>query len=109
MPTSVGVPGCTALQQVLVQEQCGRVTNGLGWVMATPPRYSHNIAEEHPIGRCSTLIERYRVAPLEYHRCWSGDYLEMFRRGGCPPYVGPYPASLPCALMYPRLGRRRGG
>ena len=23
MPTSVGGPGCTALQQVLVQEQCG--------------------------------------------------------------------------------------
>ena len=30
MPTSVGGPGCTALQQVLVQEQTGRVTNGLG-------------------------------------------------------------------------------
>ena len=36
MPASVGGPGCTALQQVLVQEQCGRVTNGLGWVMAHP-------------------------------------------------------------------------
>src|SRR6478752_10177113 len=35
MPASVGGPGYTALQQVLVQEQCGRVTNGLGWVMAT--------------------------------------------------------------------------
>ncbi len=39
MPPSVGGPGCTALQQVLVQEQCGRVTNGLGWVMATPPQW----------------------------------------------------------------------
>jgi len=38
MPTSVGGPGYTALQQVLVQEQCGRVTNGLAWVMATPPQ-----------------------------------------------------------------------
>ena len=34
-PTSVGGPGCTALQQVLVQEQVGRVTNGLAW--ARPP------------------------------------------------------------------------
>ena len=34
MPASVGGPGCTALQQVLVQEQIGRVTNGLAWVMA---------------------------------------------------------------------------
>ena len=34
MPESVGGPGCTALQQVLVQEQGGRVTNGLAWVMA---------------------------------------------------------------------------
>src|SRR5258705_2263067 len=39
MPTSVGGPGCSALQQVLVQEQCGRVTNGLAWVMATPPQW----------------------------------------------------------------------
>src|ERR1700709_2392865 len=37
MPTSVGGPGCTALQQVLVQEQCGRATNGLAWAVHTPP------------------------------------------------------------------------
>ena len=37
MPTSVGGRGCTTLQQVLVQEQAGRVTNTLGWVMHTPP------------------------------------------------------------------------
>ena len=34
MPVEVGGLGCTTLQQVLVQEQCGRATNGLGWVMA---------------------------------------------------------------------------
>ncbi|HYJ57550.1 MAG TPA: acyl-CoA dehydrogenase [Mycobacterium sp.] len=44
MPTSVGGPGCTALQQVLVQEQCGRVTNGLAWVMATPPQWWPEVA-----------------------------------------------------------------
>ena len=31
-PRRVGGHGCTALQQVLVQEQGGRVTNALGWV-----------------------------------------------------------------------------
>lgn len=49
MPTSVGGPGCTALQQVLVQEQCGRVTNGLGWVMATPPQWWPEVATDHQL------------------------------------------------------------
>jgi len=47
MPTSVGGPGCTALQQVLVQEQCGRVTNGLAWVMATPPQWWPAVATDY--------------------------------------------------------------
>src|ERR1700759_302333 len=37
MPAELGGGGCSALQQVLVQEQMGRVTNALGWVAATPP------------------------------------------------------------------------
>src|SRR5262245_32403813 len=37
MPRSVGGGGCTSLQQVLIQEQVGRVTNALAWVVATPP------------------------------------------------------------------------
>jgi acyl-CoA dehydrogenase len=49
MPTSVGGPGCTALQQILVQEQCGRVTNGLGWVMATPPQWWPEVATEYQL------------------------------------------------------------
>ena len=36
-PTSVGGPGCSSLQQVLVQEQAGRVTNGIGWCLAHAP------------------------------------------------------------------------
>ena len=47
MPTSVGGRGCTALQQVLVQEQCGRVTNGLAWVMATPPQWWPEVATDY--------------------------------------------------------------
>lgn len=49
MPTSVGGRGCTALQQILVQEQCGRVTNGLGWVMATPPQWWPEVATDHQL------------------------------------------------------------
>lgn len=47
MPASVGGRGFTALQQVLVQEQCGRATNGLGWVMATPPQWWVDVATEY--------------------------------------------------------------
>lgn len=47
MPSSVGGPGCTALQQVLVQEQTGRATNGLGWVMHTPPQWWVDVATDY--------------------------------------------------------------
>lgn len=47
MPASVGGPGCTALQQVLVQEQTGRATNGLGWVMHTPPQWWVDVATDY--------------------------------------------------------------
>ena len=47
MPTSVGGQGCTTLQQVLVQEQAGRVTNGLAWCLATPPAWWPDVANEH--------------------------------------------------------------
>ena len=47
IPTSAGGVGCTALQQVLVQEQVGRVTNGLAWVMHTPPQWWVDVASEY--------------------------------------------------------------
>ena len=47
MPASVGGPGCSALQQILVQEQTGRVTNGLAWVMATPPQWWVDVATDY--------------------------------------------------------------
>lgn len=43
----VGGGGCTALQQVLVQEQAGRVTNALGWCMHTPPSWWPDVANDH--------------------------------------------------------------
>ncbi|MGH3498905.1 MAG: acyl-CoA dehydrogenase family protein [Nocardioidaceae bacterium] len=47
MPASVGGRGCTSLQQVLVQEQAGRVTNALGWVMHTPPAWWCDVATDY--------------------------------------------------------------
>ena len=47
MPASVGGPGCTALQQVLVQEQVGRVTNGLAWAAHTPPQWWADVATDY--------------------------------------------------------------
>jgi acyl-CoA dehydrogenase len=47
MPVDVGGQGCTTLQQVLVQEQAGRVTNGLGWCMHTPPAWWPEVANDY--------------------------------------------------------------
>lgn len=49
MPASVGGPGLSMLQQVLVQEQVGRVTNGLAWVMHTPPAWWVDIATDYQL------------------------------------------------------------
>jgi len=47
MPASVGGPGFTALQQVLVQEQVGRVTNAIAWVCHTPPQWWAEVATDY--------------------------------------------------------------
>jgi acyl-CoA dehydrogenase len=51
MPTDVGGLGCTTLQQVLVQEQAGRVTNALGWCMHTPPAWWPEVANDYQLDR----------------------------------------------------------
>ena len=51
MPEELGGGGCTTLQQVLVQEQMGRVTNALGWVAATPPSWLPAVATRDQIDR----------------------------------------------------------
>ena len=51
MPEELGGGGCTSLQQVLVQEQVGRVTNALGWVAATPPSWLPAVATPDQIDR----------------------------------------------------------
>jgi acyl-CoA dehydrogenase len=39
------------LQQVLVQEQCGRATNGLAWAMHTAPQWWADVATDYQRGR----------------------------------------------------------
>jgi acyl-CoA dehydrogenase len=51
MPAELGGGGCTTLQQVLVQEQMGRVTNALGWVAATPPSWLPEVATADQVDR----------------------------------------------------------
>jgi acyl-CoA dehydrogenase len=51
MPAELGGGGCSALQQVLVQEQMGRVTNALGWVAATPPSWLPPVATPAQLDR----------------------------------------------------------
>ena len=51
MPHELGGGGCTSLQQVLVQEQMGRVTNALGWVAATPPSWLPAVATADQLER----------------------------------------------------------
>jgi acyl-CoA dehydrogenase len=47
LPRSLGGQGFSMLQQVLVQEQGGRVTNGIAWCMHTPPGWWPAVANDH--------------------------------------------------------------
>jgi acyl-CoA dehydrogenase len=51
MPKELGGGGCTTLQQVLVQEQVGRVTNALAWPVSTPPSWLPAVATPDQIDR----------------------------------------------------------
>jgi acyl-CoA dehydrogenase len=66
VPASHGGPGYTTLQQALISEQIGRVTNTLGWVVTTPPRWLADVATP-------AQLERW-VAPTfrgERHECYA--------------------------------------
>ena len=49
MPKELGGDGLTMFQQVLVQEQIGRVTNALGWVVHTPATWLATVATEYQL------------------------------------------------------------
>ena len=51
MPKELGGNGMTTFQQVLVSEQIGRVTNALGWCVATPPAWAPGVVSEMQMDR----------------------------------------------------------
>jgi alkylation response protein AidB-like acyl-CoA dehydrogenase len=51
MPESMGGPGYTTMEQALIQEQTGRVTNALGWVVSTGPSWIAHVVTDHQIER----------------------------------------------------------
>jgi acyl-CoA dehydrogenase len=66
MPKELGGGGFTMLQQVLVSEQIGRVTNGLGWCVHTPPGWAPEVCTDEQ-------IERWILPAVrgERHECYA--------------------------------------
>jgi acyl-CoA dehydrogenase len=51
MPESMGGPGYTTMEQTLIQEQTGRVTNALGWVVSTGPSWIEDVVTDHQMSK----------------------------------------------------------
>jgi acyl-CoA dehydrogenase len=66
VPAEHGGPGYTVLQQALVSEQIGRVTNTLGWVVTTPPRWLAEVAT--PVQLERWVLPTFRG---ERHECYA--------------------------------------
>src|SRR5947209_15465256 len=49
MPRSLGGTEMTMLQQTLVSEQIGRVTNALGWCVHTPPAWAPDVVSPYQL------------------------------------------------------------
>src|SRR3712207_3300792 len=66
MPRELGGTGMTTLQQVLVSEQIGRVTNGLGWVVHTPPQWAPAVVSQEQ-------LERWIIPTIrgDAHECYA--------------------------------------
>jgi acyl-CoA dehydrogenase len=66
MPRNLGGTEMTMLQQVLVSEQIGRVTNALGWCIHTPPAWAPAVCSPEQ-------LERWIVPTVrgEVHECYA--------------------------------------
>jgi acyl-CoA dehydrogenase len=66
MPKELGGGGMTTFQQVLVSEQIGRVTNGLGWCVHTPPAWAPAVVSKEQ-------LERWILPSIrgETHECYA--------------------------------------
>jgi acyl-CoA dehydrogenase len=62
----LGGAGLSTLQQTLVSEQIGRVTNGLGWVVTTPAGWLPDVATRHQ-------LEKWVIPTVrgERHECYA--------------------------------------
>ena len=66
MPKELGGTGMTTFQQTLVSEQIGRVTNGLGWCVHTPPAWAPAVVSGYQM---QTWIEP--TIRGEMHECYA--------------------------------------
>jgi alkylation response protein AidB-like acyl-CoA dehydrogenase len=66
MPESMGGPGYTTMEQTLIQEQTGRVTNALGWVVSTGPSWIEGVVTEHQMKRWI-----HPTVTGEIHECYA--------------------------------------
>jgi acyl-CoA dehydrogenase len=66
MPKELGGGGFSMFRQVLVSEQIGRVTNGLGWCVHTPPAWAPNVVTKDQ-------LERWIVPAIrgDRHECYA--------------------------------------
>jgi len=66
MPRELGGGGFSTFQQVLVSEQIGQVTNGLGWCVHTPPAWAPDVVS-------AEQLERWIVPTVrgERHECYA--------------------------------------
>ncbi len=66
MPKELGGGGMTTFQQVLVSEQIGRVTNGLGWCVHTPAAWAPSVVSPEQ-------LERWIVPTIRgnMHECYA--------------------------------------
>jgi acyl-CoA dehydrogenase len=66
IPRELGGAGLTHLEQALVQEQTGRVTNALAWVVTTPAAWLPKVATEHQ-------MEQWVLPTIrgEMHECYA--------------------------------------
>jgi acyl-CoA dehydrogenase len=66
MPKELGGGGMTMLQQTLVSEQLGRVTNALGWCVHTPPAWAPAVVTPEQ-------LERWILPSIrgERHECYA--------------------------------------
>jgi alkylation response protein AidB-like acyl-CoA dehydrogenase len=66
MPVVLGGTGMTMLQQVLVSEQIGRVTNALGWCVHTPPAWAPAVVSPMQLERWILPTVRGQI-----HECYA--------------------------------------